>query len=324
MNFNDLFDILHSDSGKLAAAKNCLFGATRALVSATVAYEAMSRSAQFLDLHNPERASNLRASEKYQNAQHRCEQAAIKAATMHAIAESRTAQGFALSWRDDAPRLVSMSESAQIAEACKHRFTAEQIHAKRQLNADKQFQRSTDAASMAEAMFWSAPRNEEDDNNIDLTIKTATVVKALQSTMDWMFTWNSVPYGEIAVLSDDLDTVEAILLKEEALAESEGQLGMQHTDEAVVDPKAQLAALKAKYDAAIKTQRTASAKAKRAAAKDAKAANATATKEMDAIAAKASAKRAAAKAKREATATTATATATATATTTTTTTEESA
>ena len=210
MKFADAMEKVHSQAGRKAIARNALFGAIGALRNNVSHFEGMTKSITVLTekgFHH--RANAIRHSYWYAQLDAAVEAAAKRAQGIFCIASASF--DIKPEFEPGVPKHLSQEQLAQIAE-----FSGMSISKVIELrtNADtKRYATELEAASMTEAMFWSADPDEDPD------VKAETVLKALTQTMQFIMTWSNPDYAELGILKHDIEIMETIAARE---AEHEG------------------------------------------------------------------------------------------------------
>lgn len=217
MKLETALNIVHSQAGRRAIARNSLFGAISGLRALVSQFEGMTKSISVLTERGyAQRAEAIRSSTRYQVLEEKIEAAASRAQGIYAMASA----SFDLTpeFEPGVPKHLSQEQLAQIADFSG--MTVEKVVALRNAAADRKYRSEMEAMSMTEAYFWAAPADEDPD------VKAESALKALNQTVQFIATWSSPDFAELGVLKHDIEIMETIAANEMDHEEREGQLGV--------------------------------------------------------------------------------------------------
>lgn len=224
MKFQDAMEMIHSQVGRKAVARNTLFGAIGALRNKVSQFEGMTKSITVLtDKGFHHRANAIRHSDRYTALDAAVEAAASRAQGIYCIASAKF--DIKPEFEPGTPKHLSQEQLAQIAE-----FSGMSVDKVTQLrtNADnKRYASELEAMSMTEAMFWSAEPQDDPD------VKAESVLKALQQSVQFIATWSTPDFAELGILRVDIQIMETLVAREQEHEDDREEPGMtrQTTEE---------------------------------------------------------------------------------------------
>lgn len=185
---------LGSSRVKAALASAVFFGATGALRGACARLESYTRTIKNIETRYPERAEKMRTAPTMKDLDKRAEQAASRAAAIHAIAEEHGVM-IRLEFEPPVPQALNKDQIAKLAEIT--RIDAKVIEEHRQKSNDRRYAEEMEAADIAASLFWTAVADS------DALIKFEAVQKAIDRTRLNLLGWSTPDFAELALVASD-------------------------------------------------------------------------------------------------------------------------
>lgn len=226
INLSDAIEQISSTRGKTSVLRNTLFGAIGGLRAHVTRLEGMTKAVTVLRERGfQQRADGIINSSKFKDTEAKIEAAAAKAAAIHGVADQ---YGIMPEFEPGLPKDTDPELKARLVVLAKKRgksdLEIQQSLTKRNTNAMKRYAAETEAASMAEAFFWSA----EGADFEDIEVRGESVLRALNQTADFIESWSVPDEGELELLCSDIKLVEKLIAEAEQRGEpSEGSLDEQ-------------------------------------------------------------------------------------------------
>jgi hypothetical protein len=192
--FAFLMSALSSQRVKNAVASATFFGAAGALRGACARLESFTRTIHKIEDKYPERAEKMRTSTTYQDLDKKAEQAANRAAAIHAIAEEHGVM-IRLEFEPPMPKSKTNEELEQLAALT--RMAKDDIAKHVDSANQKRYAAEVEASDLASSLFWTACADS------DAPIKFESVAKAIERTRLQMLTWSSIDFAELALIASD-------------------------------------------------------------------------------------------------------------------------
>lgn len=192
--FRTAMSQLESQRVKAALASAIFFGAAGALRGACARLESYTRTIKNIEHRYPERAEKMRAAPTMKDLDKRAEQAASRAAAIHAIAEEHGVM-IRLEFEPPIPQALNKEQIAKLAEIA--RIDAKVIEEHRQKANDRRYAEEMEASDIAASLFWTAVADS------DAPIKFETVQKSIDRTRMNILTWSSPDFAELALIASD-------------------------------------------------------------------------------------------------------------------------
>lgn len=192
--FSFAMSALSSQRVKQAVASATFFGAAGALRGACARLESFTRTIQAIQDKYPERAEKMRSSTTFHALDKKAEQAAARAAAIHAIAEEHGVM-IKLDFEPPMPKSKTNEELEQLAALT--RMAKDEI-AKHVDNANqKRYASEVEACDLASSLFWTATADH------DAPIKFESVAKVIERTRLQLLTWTSIDFAELTLIASD-------------------------------------------------------------------------------------------------------------------------
>lgn len=192
--FAFVMSALSSQRVRQAVASATFFGAAGALRGACARLESFTRTIHAIEDKYPERAEKMRSSTTYHDLDKKAEQAANRAAAIHAIAEEHGVM-IRLEFEPPMPKSKSKEELEQLAQLT--RMSKDDIAKHVDTANNKRYAAEVEAADLASSLFWTACADT------DAPIKFDSVAKAIERTRLQLLTWSSIDFAELALIASD-------------------------------------------------------------------------------------------------------------------------
>lgn len=192
--FAFVMSALSSQRVKQAVASATFFGAAGALRGACARLESFTRTIHAIQDKYPERAEKMRSSTTMADLDKKAEQAANRAAAIHAIAEEHGVM-IKLDFEPPMPKSKTNEELEQLAALT--RMAKEDIAKHVDAANQKRYASEVEASDLASSLFWTACADT------DAPIKFDSVAKAIERTRLQLLTWSSIDFAELALIASD-------------------------------------------------------------------------------------------------------------------------
>lgn len=192
--FAFVMSALSSQRVKNAVASATFFGAAGALRGACARLESFTRTIHAIEEKYPERAEKMRSSTTMADLDKKAEQAANRAAAIHAIAEEHGVM-IKLDFEPPMPKSKTNEELEQLAALT--RMAKEDIAKHVDAANQKRYASEVEACDLASSLFWTACADS------DAPIKFDSVAKAIERTRLQLLTWSSIDFAELALIASD-------------------------------------------------------------------------------------------------------------------------
>lgn len=192
--FRFVMSALSSQRVKQAVASATFFGAAGALRGACARLESFTRTIHAIQDKYPERAEKMRSSTTMADLDKKAEQAANRAAAIHAIAEEHGVM-IKLDFEPPMPKSKTNEELEQLAALT--RMAKEDIAKHVDAANQKRYASEVEASDLASSLFWTACADS------DAPIKFDSVAKAIERTRLQLLTWSSIDFAELALIASD-------------------------------------------------------------------------------------------------------------------------
>lgn len=185
---------LSSERVKNAVASAAFFGAAGALRGAAARFESFTQTIRKIEDKYPERAEKMRSSNTFHELETKMEQAANRAAAVHALAE----QNGVMVRVEFEPPVAKPLSKAEVANLAVLTNLPESLIQKTREDADKRrYDAEMAAADLAASLFWSAVADE------DAPLKFDSVQRAIDRTRLNILTWSKPDLSELALIASD-------------------------------------------------------------------------------------------------------------------------
>lgn len=205
---------LNSTRAQQAVARAVFFGACSSLRNACSNLEQMSRTIRNLEERFPERAAALRSSNKFAELDKKVDEAANKAAGVHAVCEAHDIM-LNVDFAPPLPTATTNEEAQRIADATG--LAVDTIIEQRRKAQERKYGAELEAEDFAAAAFWSATAPVS-----DTFVKVETIEKCIEKTQMYIITWSTPDYAELGMLKLDSEMVSTwgVLYPDENLPEA--------------------------------------------------------------------------------------------------------
>ena len=207
-------EAIKSERGLRSVLNALWFGSKGALLAASANFENVSNTVrQLTNAGYADRAETIRNSVRYQKLEQSANEAAERAAAIHAFAEAKSHQIEV----DFTPEYQRGKDEKQIAAAAEASgVSADLIREKERKAIEQRYAAQLYAKLAAETLFWSASGCEVDS----VAVKSETVLNSLVRQRDFMLEWSNLDLGELTLLKHDINFVEHLINVEENQGES--------------------------------------------------------------------------------------------------------
>lgn len=195
-----LFELsnIKSERGLKAVLNSLWFGSKGALLANAANFEQMANTVRKLtDAGYGDRAETIRNSNRYVTLEQRANEAAERAASIHAWAEAH-GLSIAVDFTPDYQRGKDEKQLQVASEASGVDINV--IKEKERRAIENRYHAQLYAQMAAEALFWSA-----DGGSDNVEIRAETVLNSLTRQRDFMLEWSNLDLGELTLLKHDID-----------------------------------------------------------------------------------------------------------------------
>lgn len=247
MKLNQL-SLIKSERGLRGVINAAWFGAKSQLLTATSNFEGVNRTVSNLrQAGYTDRAADIAASKRYVELESRMKEAALRAASLSAFADSA---GIILDI-SMAPELQRGMDEKQLQQASEASgVDVATLKEKQNAAAKRRYDQQVDAQLIAEAEFFAAGYDDE------IEIKNETVLNALSRQRDYMLEWTSLDLGELTILKADIEAVQEIIDREGHLEDqTDGSIDNAALVEAARSAQPSMAKMNADHQNAIASKK---------------------------------------------------------------------